>query len=56
MADPHETPSQGGSHPVHEEPSEVPGPGRTGMQAVVWVIAALVVLAVIAWFFVSAGG
>jgi hypothetical protein len=44
-------PYSGGSQPVRETPPEVPGPGRSAIQVVVLVIAALVVLAAVAWIF-----
>lgn len=50
MADDREPRYQGGSQPVPEHRSEVPGPGRGAMQTVVIVVAVLVLLAVVAWF------
>lgn len=50
MADPdRDPPFEGGSQPVPEHPPEVPGPGRSATQVVVVVIAALALLAAVAW-------
>jgi hypothetical protein len=47
-----EPPFEGGSQPVQERPTGIEGGGRTAMQTVVLVIAALVVLAGLLWFLV----
>ena len=51
-----EAPFEGGSQPVTERPPEMPTGGRSVMQAVVVVIAALVVLAAVLWLLVPFGG
>jgi hypothetical protein len=57
MADPKDDPPyEGGAQPVPERPPEVPTGGRTVGQVIVLVIAALVVLAGLAWILVPFGG
>jgi hypothetical protein len=46
-----EPPFEGGAQPVPEHPPEVPGPGRTAGQVVVIVLAVLVLLAGLVFFF-----
>ena len=50
-----EPPYEGGSQPVPEKPSEVPGPGRGVGQTVIVVLAVLVVLAALLWLVVPFG-
>ncbi len=47
-----EPPFEGGSQPVQERAKGIKGGGRTAMQTVVLVVAALVVLAGLLWFLV----
>jgi hypothetical protein len=56
MASTGEPPFEGGAQPVKEQPPEVPTPGRSVMQAVVTVVAGLVVLAAAVYFFARMGG
>lgn len=49
-----EPPFDGGSQPVPHQKDPVPGPGRSAAQVVTLVVAALVVLGALAWFFVLA--
>lgn len=51
MADIHndEPPVVAGSQPVHQKPDPVPGTGRTVLQTVVLVLAALALFVGIAW-------
>lgn len=49
-----EPPFQGGSQPVKEHASEVPGPGRSVAQGLVLVLGAVVLLAGLMWFFLYA--
>jgi hypothetical protein len=46
-----EPPFEGGSQPVSEHPPEVPGPGRSVMQIVVFVIALIVILGSVVFYF-----
>jgi hypothetical protein len=56
MADPKDDPPyEGGAQPVPEHPPEMPTGGRTVGQVIVLVIAALVVLAGLAWILVPFG-
>ena len=56
MASTEEPPFEGGAQPVKEQPPEVPTPGRSVMQVVVTVVAALVVLAAAIYLFARMGG
>jgi hypothetical protein len=46
-----EPPFEGGSQPVPEHPPEVPGPGRSVMQIVVLVIALIVIVGSVVFYF-----
>jgi hypothetical protein len=46
-----EPPFDGGAQPVPERPPEVPTPGRSAMQYVVIIVAALVLLAGVLYLF-----
>jgi hypothetical protein len=46
-----EPPFEGGSQPVPEHPPEVPGPGRSVMQIVVFAIALIVILGSVVFYF-----
>jgi hypothetical protein len=46
-----EPPFEGGAQPVPEHRPEVPGPGRSAMQIVVFVIAAIVILGGLVFYF-----